>query len=299
MDRKYIRTSDRIKVNAFNSLFGETVEAENIGDRLEEIPLCELHEFKGHPFHVRNDEEMNKLVESVREYGVLHPGIARPMKKGKGYELISGHRRKHASGIAGKEKMPVFIRNYTDDEAVVIMVDSNLQREKILPSEKAKAYRMKYDALKHQGKGAGITLENMGQDVGENWKQVQRFIRLSYLNEELLMRVDDGVIKVTPAVNISYLRTKEQESLAVLFRCHDLDLSLKKTEILKKLSRKHELSQDEIRKILENEERVEDQKLHRIELKPDEVKKYFQGETVEQIREIIFRLLDEWQMKNS
>ena len=295
MDRKYIRTSDRIKVNAFNSLFGETVEAENIGDRLEEIPLCELHEFKGHPFHVRNDEEMNKLVESIREYGVLHPGIARPMKKGKGYELISGHRRKHASEIAGKEKMPIFIRNYTDDEAVVIMVDSNLQREKILPSEKAKAYRMKYDALKHQGRGAGLTLENMGQAVGENWKQVQRFIRLSYLNEELLMRVDDGAIKVTPAVNISYLRTKEQESLAVLFRSHDMDLSLKKTEILKRQSREHELSRGEIERILEK--RQEESKLFKIAFARDEVKKYFHDENEEQIREIIIRLLDEWQMK--
>ena len=295
MDRKYIRTSDRIKVNAFNSLFGETVEAENIGDRLEEIPLCELHEFKGHPFHVRNDEEMNKLVESIREYGVLHPGIARPMKKGKGYELISGHRRKHASEIAGKEKMPIFIRNYTDDEAVVIMVDSNLQREMILPSEKAKAYRMKYDALKHQGRGAGLTLENMGQAVGENWKQVQRFIRLSYLNEELLMRVDDGAIKMMPAVNLSYLRSKEQENLVSVLRSHDMDLSLKKTEILKRQSREHELSRGEIERILEK--RQEESKLFKIAFARDEVKKYFHDENEEQIREIIIRLLDEWQMK--
>ena len=286
-----------IKLTSYDDLFStEESRADAQRERVMEIPLSELHPFRNHPFKVLDDEKMQDTADSIREYGVLVPAIARPREEG-GYELIAGHRRKHASGIAGKEKMPVFIRNYTDDEAVVIMVDSNLQREKILPSEKAKAYRMKYDALKHQGKGAGLTLENMGQDVGENWKQVQRFIRLSYLNEELLMRVDDGVIKMTPAVNISYLRTKEQESLVDLFRCHDLDLSLKKTEILKKLSRKHELSQDEIRTILENEERMEDRKLFKIEMRPDEVKKYFQGETEEQIREIIFRLLDEWQMK--
>lgn len=165
----------KVKLNSFDDLFG-TEQPQTGTEQVQEIALSELHEFKGHPFKVLDDEKMQETVESVREHGVLMPGIARPMKDG-GYEIIAGHRRRHACELVGLTTMPMFIRDYTDDEATIIMVDSNIQREDILPSEKAKAYRMKYDAMKHQGsKEGGLTLGELGEAAGESAKTVQRYI---------------------------------------------------------------------------------------------------------------------------
>lgn len=180
----------KIKIDSFDDLFG----AGNLqGDSTEQIisvPIQDLYDFKDHPFHVSDDEKMEETTESIRQYGVLVPGIARP-RAGGGYEIIAGHRRKRGCELVGKTEMPVIVRNYTDDEAIIIMVDSNIQREDILPSEKAKAYKMKYEAMKHQGKKSGKnTLEEVGEAAGENGKKVQRYIWLSRLSDELLEMVD-------------------------------------------------------------------------------------------------------------
>lgn len=184
----------KVKLNSFDDLFGDGQPQAGI-EQVQEIALSELHEFKGHPFKVLDDEKMQETVESVREHGVLMPGIARPRAEG-GYEIIAGHRRRHACELVGLETMPMFIRDYTDDEATIIMVDSNIQREDILPSEKAKAYRMKYDAMKHQGsRTGGLTLEELGETAGESAKTVQRYIWISRLSEPLLDMVDLGKIQ--------------------------------------------------------------------------------------------------------
>lgn len=171
-------SADKIKLSSFDDLFG-TQEAGTGTEQVQEIPLCELHEFRGHPFKVLDDEKMQETVESIKNYGVLMPGIARPRAEG-GYEIIAGHRRRHGCELAGLSTMPMFVRDYTDDEATIIMVDTNIQREDILPSEKARAYSMKYEAMKHQGKkGAGNSLDEVGEAAGESGKTVQRYIWLS------------------------------------------------------------------------------------------------------------------------
>ncbi len=199
-----------IKLNGYDALFGAS-ECADAEAHIIEAPLGELHGFKGHPFHVLDDEKMEETVESIRQYGVLVPGIARPGKGG-GYEIIAGHRRKHASGLAGRETMPIVVRHYSDDEATIIMVDSNIQREDIMPSEKAKAYRMKYEALKHQGKKAeGRTIEEMGKEAGESAKTVQRYIWLSRLSDGLLAMVDMKKAGFMQGLDISLLDIEAQE----------------------------------------------------------------------------------------
>ena len=173
----------KVKLNSFDDLFGASDMTAGT-DQVQEIALSELYEFKGHPFKVLDDEKMQETVESIRNYGVLMPGIARPRAEG-GYEIIAGHRRKHGCELAGLSTMPMFIRDYNDDEATVIMVDTNIQREDILPSEKARAYSMKYEAMKHQGKkGKGSSLDEVGEAAGESGKTVQRYIWLARLSDE-------------------------------------------------------------------------------------------------------------------
>lgn len=180
----------KVKLNSFDDLFGSSEMQTAGSEQIINAPLAELYDFKNHPFRVVDDEKMEETTESIRQYGVLVPGIARP-RAGGGYELIAGHRRKRGSQRAGKSEMPVIVRNYSDDEATIIMVDSNIQREDILPSEKAKAYKMKYEAMKHQGKKSGKnTLDEVGEAAGENAKKVQRYIWLARLSEELLEMVD-------------------------------------------------------------------------------------------------------------
>lgn len=180
----------KVKLNSFDDLFGTSEVPQTGLEQIINAPLQDLYEFKDHPFRVVDDEKMEETVESIRQYGVLVPGIARP-RTGGGYELISGHRRKHGSQRAGKSEMPVIVRDYSDDEATIIMVDSNIQREDILPSEKAKAYKMKYEAMKHQGRKSGKnTLDEVGEAAGENAKKVQRYIWLARLSDTLLEMVD-------------------------------------------------------------------------------------------------------------
>ena len=209
-------SASKVKLNSFDDLFG--MEQPQAGtEQIQEIALSELHGFKGHPFKVLDDEKMQEMIESIREYGILMPGIARPMKGG-GYEIIAGHRRKYACEMVGLSTMPMFIRDYTDDEATIIMVDSNIQREDILPSEKAKAYRMKSDAMKHQGsKAGGLTLGELGEAAGESAKTVQRYIWISRLADELLDMVDTKKIGIIQAVDLSFLsEVAQQWVLAVI-----------------------------------------------------------------------------------
>ena len=209
-------SATKVKLNSFDDLFG--IEQPQSGiEQVQEIALIELHGFKEHPFKVLDDEKMQEMIESIREYGILMPGIARPMKGG-GYEIIAGHRRKYACEMVGLSTMPMFIRDYTDDEATIIMVDSNIQREDILPSEKSKAYRMKYDAMKHQGsKAGGLTLGELGEAAGESAKTVQRYIWISRLADELLDMVDTKKIGIIQAVDLSFLsEVAQQWVLAVI-----------------------------------------------------------------------------------
>ena len=197
-------SASKIKMERFDDLFGSGSDTQDSSDRVMMIPLEQLHDFSGHPFKVLDDEKMEETVESIRQYGVLNPALARPRPDGE-YELLSGHRRKHGSELAGLNELPVIVREYTDDEAAIIMVDSNIQREDILPSEKAKAYKMKYEAMKHQGKKTGMnTLDKVGEAAGENAKKVQRYIWLSRLSNELLDMVDKKKLGFSQGVDISF-----------------------------------------------------------------------------------------------
>ena len=225
-----------ISLKGYDDIFStDQSRAEAKQERVQEIPLSELHPFEGHPFRVVDDEEMMKTAESVRDFGVLTPAIVRPDPDG-GYEIISGHRRHRASELAGKETMPVIVREMDDDAAIILMVDANLQRETILPSERAFAYSMKLDAIKHQGERSDLTSRQVvgkleaadlvGADSGESGRQVQRYIRLTELIPELLDMVDNGQLKFNPAVELSYLAREEQQdflsAIAVDFREHDV-----------------------------------------------------------------------------
>ena len=231
----------KVKLNSFDDLFGDGQPQAGI-EQVQEIALSELHEFKGHPFKVLDDEKMQETVESVREHGVLMPGIARPRAEG-GYEIIAGHRRRHACELVGLDTMPMFIRNYTDDEATIIMVDSNIQREDILPSEKAKAYRMKYEAMKHQGSRAGgLTLDELGGAAGESAKTVQRYIWISRLSEPLLDMVDSGKIGIMQAVDISFLSEDAQQWVLVAIQDTNAVITKQQSAMLKESDKKGELT---------------------------------------------------------
>lgn len=206
----------KVKLNSFDDLFGTSEVPQTGLEQIINAPLQDLYEFKDHPFRVVDDEKMEETVESIRQYGVLVPGIARP-RTGGGYELISGHRRKHGSQRAGKSEMPVIVRDYSDDEATIIMVDSNIQREDILPSEKAKAYKMKYEAMKHQGRKSGKnTLDEVGEAAGENAKKVQRYIWLARLSDTLLEMVDTKRLGFSQGVDISFLSEEAQQWVEVV-----------------------------------------------------------------------------------
>lgn len=234
------RKNGNVSLTSYDDIFGP----EEVYERVQEIPLSELFPFENHPFKVIEDESMLRTVESVARYGVLIPAIARPRAEG-GYELISGHRRHHASEMAGKGTMPVIVRELDDDAATIFMVDSNMQRETILPSERAFAYKMKMDAIKHQGLRTDLTsgqvvqkssLEQIAEGTGESYKQVQRYIRLTELIPELLKMVDDGIIKFNPAVELSYLKREEQENFLEAMDYAQNTPSLSQAQRLKKLS---------------------------------------------------------------
>ena len=286
-------SADKIKLSSFDDLFG-TQEASTGTEQVQEIPLCELHEFRGHPFKVVDDEKMQETVESIKNYGVLMPGIARPRAEG-GYEIIAGHRRRHGCELAGLSTMPMFVRDYTDDEATIIMVDTNIQREDILPSEKARAYSMKYEAMKHQGKkGTGNSLDEVGEAAGESGKTVQRYIWLSRLSDELLEMVDKKKIGLVQGVDISFLTEQAQEWVQVIMEETGTNISTVQSAKLKEYGKKGELTMPMVRLILTEEKPRE----RKVTLKAEKISRYFPEEYSEsEIENVIIELLEEWQKK--
>ncbi len=296
-------SASKIQMATFEDLFGPT-EPANGKDCFQEIALSDLHPFKDHPFHVTDDEKMQEMAESIAEHGVLVPGIVRPKPEG-GYELVAGHRRKRACELAGLDTMPVFVRELDDDEAVLIMVDSNLQREKILPSEKAFAYKMKLEAMKR--KAGRPSKENcvplahnlsgrrsrdiLAQQVGESQDQVRRFIRLTALIPHLLSMVDKNKLGLRPAVEISYLTPDEQTQLLGTIESQQSVPTLKQAKRLKQCSQKGKLTAAGIDAVLTEKKPSPVQ----VTLKKESLKQYFpQSYTQQQMEDVILSLLERW-----
>ena len=282
----------------------QEIQAEAKREKVQMIPLSELHPFRNHPFKVKDDEAMANTVDSVRQYGVLVPAIARPLESG-GYELVSGHRRRHASELAGLTEMPVIVRDLDDDAATIIMVDSNLQRETLLPSERAFAYKMKLEAMKHQGLRSDLTsrqvvgkLETsdlLGQSTGESGRQVQRFIRLTALIPDLLNLVDEKKVAFNPAVELSYLKTEEQVLLLDAMESEQTTPSLSQAQRLKKFSQEGKLSVDVMRAIMSEEKKPE---MDKVIFTSARLRQYFpKSYTPQQMENTILRLLEQWQRK--
>ena len=278
--------------------------AEAAQERVQEIPLSELHTFKNHPFKVLDDEKMEKTVESIKEYGVIIPAIARPDGKGR-YELISGHRRHHASQLAGRKTMPVIIRELDDDAAVILMVDSNLQREELLPSERAYAYKMKLEAIKHQGKRSDLTSPQLAaklrsddlvaKEAGVSGDTVRRFIRLTDLIPELMDRVDKKEIAFSPAVELSYLKKEEQTQLLDAMEYAQATPSLSQAQRLKKLSQVGHCTYEAMCAVMDEEKKGE---LDRVTIKNEVLMKYFpKTYTPKQMEDTIVKLLEQWSKK--
>ncbi len=291
-----------INLKGYDDLFStEESRAEAQQERVQEISLSDLHPFEGHPFRVVDDEDMAKTVESIKEYGVLTPAIVRPDPDG-GYEIISGHRRHHASELAGKETMPVIVRDLDDDAAIILMVDSNLQRETLLPSERAFAYRMKMDAIKHQGKTTSPQLaaksrsdDEVGQKEGISGDTVRRYIRLTELIPELLDMVDNGQIKFNPAVELSYLAKEEQKDFLEAMDYAQAAPSLSQAQRIKKLAQSGECTLDAMCEIMNEIKKGE---LDRVTFKTDSLRKYFpKSYTSKQMEDKIIQLLEQWQKK--
>ena len=289
-------SASKIKMESFDDLFGGSSVQEIGAEQIINAPLADLYEFKDHPFKVLDDEKMEETTESIREYGVLVPGIARPRACG-GYELIAGHRRKHGSERVGKTEMPIIVRNYSDDEATIIMVDSNIQREDILPSEKAKAYKMKYEAMKHQGKKSGKnTLDEIGEAAGENAKKVQRYIWLARLSEELLEMVDTKRLGFSQGIDISFLSEEAQQWVEVIIEEQDCNVSTVQSGKLKEYGKSGELTLAMVRLILTEEKPKE----RKFTMKSDKIGKYFSDSySNEEIENIIISLLDKWKKEGA
>lgn len=276
-------------------------------ERVQEIPLSELHPFKNHPFRVVDDEAMQRTVESVAQFGVLAPALARPRSEG-GYELVAGHRRMRASELAGLETMPVIIRQMDDDTATIAMVDSNLQRETLLPSERAFAYKMKMEAMKHQGERTDLTSGQLGrksdgkesreliaEQTGESARQVQRFINLTNLIPELLDMVDRKEIAFNPAVELSFLKKEEQKGFLEAMDYGQSTPSLSQAQRIKKISQAGMCTQEAMNTIMNEEKKSE---LDTVTLKNDVLRKYFpRSYTPKQMQDTIIRLLEQWQKK--
>ena len=290
-----------ISLKGYDDLFStEESRIEAQQERVQEIPLSELHPFEGHPFRVVDDEDMEKTVESIKEYGVLTPAIVRPDPDG-GYEIISGHRRHHASELAGKETMPAIVRDMDDDAAIILMVDSNLQRESILPSERAYAFKMKLDAIKHQGKTTSVQVapklstEVIGEAAGMSKDTVKRYIRLTELIPELLDMVDNGQIKFNPAVELSYLAREEQQDFLSAMDYAQTTPSLSQAQRIKKLAQEGECTMDAMCDIM-NEIKKEEQ--GKVTFKTDALRKYFpKSYTSKQMEDKIIQLLEQWQKR--
>ena len=282
----------------------QEIQADAKREKVQMLPLAELHPFQNHPFKVKDDEAMANTVDSVRQYGVLIPAIARPLESG-GYELVSGHRRHHASELAGLTEMPVIVRDLDDDAATIIMVDSNLQRETLLPSERAFAYKMKLEALKYQGLRSDLTSVQVGQKLnardvvakesGNSAIQVQRFIRLTALIPDLLNLVDEKKVAFNPAVELSYLKTEEQVLLLDAMESEQTTPSLSQAQRLKQFSQEGKLSVDVMRAIMSEEKKPE---MDKVIFTGAKLRQYFpKSYTPQQMENTILRLLEQWQQK--
>ena len=297
-----------IKLASVDDIFStEESRADDQRERVQEIPLSELHPFKNHPFKVKDDEAMMDTAESIKQYGVLVPAIARPDPEG-GYELVAGHRRHRASELAEQETMPVIVRDLDDDAATIIMVDSNLQRESLLPSERAFAYKMKLEAMKHQGERVDLTCSQVGnklggkkssevlaEQVGQSKNQIFRFIRLTELIPPLLDMVDEKKIAFNPAYELSFLKPKEQEMLIEAMDYTQATPSLSQAQRLKKFSQDGKLSEDVMDAIMSEEKKGE---WDRVTLDSQTLRKYFpKSYTPQRMQETIIKLLEQWQKK--
>ena len=301
-------SAKKVKLASVDDLFSTEESRADVGrEKVMEIPLAELHAFEGHPFKVKDDESMLETAESVRQYGVLVPAIARPRAEG-GYELIAGHRRHRASELAEKETMPVIVRDLDDDAATIIMVDSNLQRESLLPSERAFAYKMKLDAMKHQGERLDLTCAQVGhksdgkksrdilaEQVGQSKNQIQRFIRLTELIPPLLDMVDDKKIAFNPAYELSFLTKEEQKTLVETMDYEQATPSLSQAQRMKKFSQEGKLTGDVMLSIMSEEKKSD---LDKVTFTSDTLRKYFpKSYTPKKMEETIIKLLEQWQKK--
>jgi len=300
------KNSLNVSLKGADDIFStEESRQEQQREQVQQIPIGELFPFKNHPFKVLDDESMQRTVESVEQYGVLSPLIARPRPEG-GYEIISGHRRQHAAQLAGLDALPVIVRQMDDDAAVLLMVDSNLQRENILPSERAFAYKMKLEAIKNQGARSDLTsgqivqksklsIERVAEDAGEGYKTVQRFIRLTNLIPELLDMVDEKKIAFNPAVELSYLDESQQRDFLEAMQDTQNAPSLSQAQRLKKLAQEGHFSYDVAFAVMGEEKKDE---LDKMVIKNDTLRKYFpRSFTPKQMEDTIIKLLDQWQRK--
>lgn len=288
---------EKIKLSSYEDMFG--TEEENVSGALDskgqivDIPITELHTFKNHPFRVVDDEAMEEMVESIKEYGVLVPAIVRPREEG-GYEILSGHRRHHASALAGMSTMPAIIKECNDDEATVIMVDANIQREDILISEKALAYQMKYEAMKHQGVAGGSSLQEISERSGESMKSIQRLICIASLNKELLDMVDSKKLGIRQGVDLSFLSEEQQQTVYKVITELGISLSWDDTSRIKDAGKKGYLNADYLKDILTHEK----VKTRKVVLNQKRLDTYFEPNmSNEDIEELIVSLLEEWKKK--
>ena len=301
-------SAKKVELASVDNLFStEESRADAQREKVVEIPLSELHPFKGHPFKVKDDEAMMETADSIKQYGVLVPAIARPDPEG-GYELVAGHRRHRASELAEKETMPVIVRDLDDDAATIIMVDSNLQRESLLPSERAFAYKMKLDAMKHQGERVDLTCSQVGnklegkksseilaEQVGQSKNQIFRYIRLTELIPELMDMVDEKKIALNPAYELSFLKKEEQVDLLDAMDSEQATPSLSQAQRLKKYSQEGHLTLDMMRVIMGEEKKSD---LDRVTFTSDTLRKYFpKSYTPQRMQETIIKLLEAWQKK--
>ena len=295
------RRGTNISLKSYEDIFTTEEKRQETGEQVVMIPVNQIHEFKNHPFKVLGDEDMRKTVDSIREYGVLVPVIIRPDGNGE-YEMISGHRRRYASILAGKKEVPAIIREMDDDTATILMVDSNLQREHILPSERAKAYKMKLEELKHQGKRTDLTScqvgtrlradEELAKQTGESARTVQRFVRLNNLIPELLDLVDEKKIAFNPAVEISYMKPEEQKEFYEAMEIAQTTPSLSQAQRLKKSSQEGNCTAELIERIMDEEKK---NPLNRVVFDSSILQKYFPQKTTAREMEMqILQLLEQW-----
>uniref|UniRef100_UPI003FED90B6 ParB/RepB/Spo0J family partition protein n=1 Tax=Gemmiger formicilis TaxID=745368 RepID=UPI003FED90B6 len=293
-----------INLPSLDNLFSSEQERQDAKlEKIQILPLTELHPFRNHPFKVCDDDEMDKMVDSVKEYGVMTPAIVRPRKDG-GYEIVAGHRRCHASQRAGVETMPCIVRDMDDDTAIILMVDSNCQREHILPSEKAKAYEMKLAAIKRQGQRRDLTsgqvvqklsVQEVADGSGEGYKTVQRFIRLNKLTPELMKMVDDGKLKTTPAVELSYLTPEEQEDFLSYMESEGCTPSLSQAQKLKEASKESVLTSEKIQHIMAAKPPSVKPRDPQLMIPVAKVERYFpKGFTSDQMQQVIVKLLENY-----